>query len=146
MAKTVLIHSCYDIAAGEACPLICACRTKVDIHQAKRMIREGIADWVTDGKRTFHNAVCLIGGLSRRTPRAATIDNKHIFRAYVRGSLDEQERINEYGRLSQQVITELTSYVLPAEFDEMRKKNLNVPVLQFPEDNRTVGGVSEDNV
>lgn len=145
MAKTVLIHSCYDVSAGEACPSVCACRLRGDVNQAKRMVGEGIAEWVTDGKRTFHNAVCLIGGMSRRTPRAATIDSKHIFRAYVRGSLEEQERINEYGDLSRKLILDLIRYVPEHTFDAMKKTGIDVPVLQFTEDNRTPGGVSEEN-
>jgi len=109
------------------------------------MVGEGIAEWVTDGKRTFHNAVCLIGGLARRTPRAATIDSKHIFRAYVRGNLEEQERINEYGWLSKQVLWDLTTFVPAWKFDEMKAQGLDIPVMQFPEDNRTPGGINEAN-
>lgn len=94
------------------------------------MVGEGIAEWVTDGKRTLHTAVCLIGGMARRTPRVATIDDKHILRAYVAGSRDEQTRIIEYGQLSRGLIQNLVRHVPAHLFDEMKKKYLDVPVLE----------------
>lgn len=145
MAKTVLVHTCYAIADGQARPGLCACYQKVTPAVAKRMIGENIAEWViTQGNRTIHNAICIIGGSSRRTPRAATIDAKHITRAYIGRNLEERVRIDEYGDLSRKVILDMVQHIPASEFDKNKNESLNVPVLQFIGDNRTPGGVSEE--
>jgi hypothetical protein len=145
VTKKVLVHTCFAIAEGEQLPSICACYQRVDLVQAKRIVGENLAEWVTDGKKTAHDAICIIGGVSRRTPRTATIDEKHIERAYLNGDLEERIRINVYGELSREVIADLVTLIPAEEFDRKKKSLLDVPVLQFIEDNRTPGGVSEEN-
>jgi hypothetical protein len=144
VAKSVLVHTCYEISDGEVCPGLCACYQTVNHTQAKRMISEHIADWVTEGSKTLHNAICIIGGSSRRTPRAATIDAKHIMRAYVSKNLEEQVRIDAYGLITLLERAKLVREVPWQEFDDQKKRSIDIPVLQFIEDSRTPGGVGEE--
>ena len=45
--------------------------------------------------------------LAMKTPRVATIEAKHIVRAYHDGVKEAQERIEEYGRLDREMIADL---------------------------------------
>ncbi len=46
-------------------------------------------------------------------PRAATVDAKHIERAYVRGNREEQIRIEVYGRLEREKFADLMAPFRP---------------------------------
>jgi hypothetical protein len=145
VAKKVLVHTCFNIADGERLNGLCACYQIVTPIVANRMVAENVAAWVTDGEQVSSNAICVIGGSSRRTPRAATIDAKHIARAYVSNNLEDKARIDVYGELTKKVWTDLVKEIPTDEFEENKNKSLNIPVLQFIGDNRTPGGVSEEN-
>jgi hypothetical protein len=110
------------------------------------MIEEHIAEWVTEGDKVSNNAICIIGGVSRRTPRGATIDAKHIARAYVSKNLEEQVRIDAYGLITLLERAKLVREVPWREFDDQKKRSVDIPVLQFIEDCRTPGGVGEENL
>lgn len=105
------------------------------------MVGRNEAEWV---KGTDHRHACLIGGMARRTPRSATIDDKHIERAYVECDLEEKTRINEYGKLNSDFIKSLRLFVQATKFDEIKKQNIDIPVIQNNDDNRTVGGFTEE--
>lgn len=142
--RLVTVHTCFSIEDGESLPLICACRKKIYLHQAKRWVSVGLAEWISIGKRTYHDKICIIGGDARRTPRSATIDAAHIYRAYVSDhGLQEQERINAYGQLNRQVILDLVKYYDPAEYDRIKALNIDRPVIDISFDDRTVGGIGK---
>src|SRR5271154_5672664 len=93
--KTVAVHTCFSVELAEALPSLCACRRKITLHQAKRWVRTGLAEWISVGKRTYHDKICMINGSAQRTPRAATIDKAHIERAYTSDhGLEERVRID----------------------------------------------------
>lgn len=48
---------------------------------------------------TFNDDVC--SGMAKRTPRVATVEAKHIERAYVEGKQYARDRIEEYGETIQ---------------------------------------------
>lgn len=127
--KTVRVHTCFSIQLGEELPTVCACNRTITLHQAQRWVRTGLSDWISVGKRTFHDKLCMINGSARRTPRAATIDKAHIERAYVDGSLEEQIRIKEYGLINQEELAKLIRVVPSYEFDKGEEENRGLPVL-----------------
>jgi hypothetical protein len=45
--------------------------------------------------------------LAKKTPRTATVEFKHIIRAYCLGDKEAQERIEEYGRLDREMLAGL---------------------------------------
>lgn len=51
---------------------------------------------------------------SKQTPRTATIDEEHIFQAYVYGKKEQQERIQAYGEM---ILENLNSLIVPYRFD-----------------------------
>lgn len=53
--------------------------------------------------------------LSKQTPRTATIEEEHIYRAYCDNVADEQERINEYGLMILQSRIDMGISVEPAD-------------------------------
>jgi hypothetical protein len=59
--------------------------------------------------------------MSKQTPRVATIELSHIIRAYVNGYQEDQERIEEYGRMDSQFL-----------------KGLVVPYRPDPDEGRTI--------
>jgi hypothetical protein len=143
-SRKIRVHSCFDIEAGELLPMVCACRQDVAIKTAQSMVGRGEADWVTFTEKKYeHSAVCLIAGLKRRTPRAATIDSKHIERAYVEGDLEERVRINTYGQLNRSMLRSLTTHISEEAF-EAGKRDWGIPILSFIEDNRTPGGINKE--
>ena len=139
--KMVMIHSCFDIELGDKLPSLCACNLLKTITETQGMVGRNEAEWV---KGTDHRHACLIGGMARRTPRSATIDDKHIERAYVECDLEEKTRINEYGKLNSDFIKSLRLFVQATKFDEIKKQNIDIPVIQNNDDNRTVGGFTEE--
>jgi hypothetical protein len=129
--KKIKVHSCFDIEIDDAQPLLCACRQDVDKKSAQGMVARGEAVWIPGSSQT---AVCLINGLSRRTPRSATIDDKHIDRAYVENDLEERTRINTYGKLNCSVILALVKYVPAEEFDQRKREDWGRCVESFRPD------------
>lgn len=148
MVKGVVeVHSCYCIELGEPRPILCACRKIVSIAKANELVKLGGAEWVIgyDRLKPYHDGgkICLTGRMNQ-TPRAATIDDVHIERAYVDGYLEEKVRIDEYGRLSVEVITSLTKEVPEEEFQKKKDADWGIPVLQFIGENRTQGGINRE--
>jgi hypothetical protein len=139
--KTVHVHTCIEF--GEELPTICACRRWITLYQAKRWVRTGLADWISIGKRTFHDKVYIFNKSSQRTPRAATIDKAHIERAYVAGNLQEQVRIKEYGLINQQELAKLIRPVVSSEFDEGKDNDFGRAILYMPNTQRTPGGIGK---
>jgi hypothetical protein len=139
--KMVLVHSCFDIELGDPLPSLCACRQWKTLHEAQGMVSRHEAEVV---KGTEYRHICLLEGMARRTPRSATIDAKHIDRAYVQRDMEEKHRINEYGALNKKFLTDLIRYVPEAEFNRNKEKDWGIPILQFVEDNRTPGGINKE--
>jgi hypothetical protein len=126
--------------------MACRCHKAVSLYRAAQMVRGGSAEWVTEGNRTLHNDVYVVGGVSRRTPRGATIDSKHIYRAYVIGRKKEQKRIEEYGLLTLEARLPLIREVSQELFDEMEKNDAGVMVIRtLVQEQRTPGGISKEN-
>ncbi|SRR6266568_102798 len=121
----VLVHTCYSIEAGDPKPTICACRKFVSSAVSKKLLAEGLAEYVLkyDRKVPYHSGteVCLVNR-KKSTPRAATIEKAHILRAYVAGDLEEQERINEYGRMAKDLRNGITKLYDDAEHRAAEKK------------------------
>jgi hypothetical protein len=128
----VEVHTCYSIELSEPRPIVCACRKIVSIHVAKKLVKEGSAEWVVgyDRPKPYHDGgkICMVGR-SKCTPRGATIEKAHIERAYVKGDLEEQIRINEYGKMSIEVITALIKQVPADKFDAHFKAQWGRPAF-----------------
>jgi hypothetical protein len=123
-AKTeekVLVHSCFDIEMGDPLPSMCWCRTQVSLKSARSLVAKNKAEWVRGGGTTDHRSICLIEGMNVDTPRSATIDDKHIYRAYVEGDKQEQNRINDYGWMNAHMLRSLTRTVSEKEFKKYRE-------------------------
>lgn len=149
MIKGVVeVHSCYCIELGEPRPVPCACRKIVSTAKAKELVKLGGAEWVIgyDKAKPYHDGgkICLTGRMNQ-TPRAATIDDVHIERAYVDGYLEEKARIEEYGTLTRETRSAITKYVPEEEFLVGYWNDWGIPVLQFVEDNRTLGGINRED-
>ena len=112
------------------------------------MVKLGGAEWVIgyDKAKPYHDGgkICLTGRMNQ-TPRAATIDDVHIERAYVDGYLEEKTRIEEYGTLTRETRSAITKYVPEEEFLVGYWNDWGIPVLQFVEDNRTLGGINRED-
>jgi hypothetical protein len=80
---------------------------------------------------TYNNDIVLISALpedktekkrssvlKKKTPRVATIEKAHIERAYVYDNKEAQERIEEYGRLTNET---LTSFIVGPEPEDNPK-------------------------
>lgn len=135
--KRVRIHSCFDIEAGENIPSMCACNIYKTVKEAQGMVGRNEAEWV---KSTDHRDACLIAGMARRTPRSATIDAKHIQRAFVDGDIEEKHRIEEYGVLN---FAFLKSLKKPA-FDISTRVRLRG--VKFVEDKKLVAGIKKEDM
>jgi hypothetical protein len=55
--------------------------------------------------------------LAKQTPRVATIELAHIFRAYVNGYIEDQQRINEYGKMGAEFLKSLIVPFKPDPFE-----------------------------
>lgn len=141
--KVVTVHTCFSVELGEELPSMCACRRKITLHQAKRWVSTGLAEWISVGKRTFHDKVCMVNGSAQRTPRAATIDRTHIQRAFVDGNLEEIARIQTYGEINKEELAKLIRVVPSYEFDKGFKEDYGIPVLYIPSNARTAGGIGK---
>lgn len=126
--KIVEVHSCFDIVS-QPFPSLCACRQTVPVRTAQMMVNHGEAEWIP---HTDQTKVCLVDGIKRRTPRTATIDSKHIERAYVIGDLEEKHRINEYNRLTVEMLRTLIRQVPAAEYDAAEKSDWGISILPVP--------------
>ena len=149
MVKGVVeVHSCYNIELGDPRPTVCACRRIVSIATANKMVKTGAAEWVVgyDRPKPYHDGgkICLTGRTAK-TPRCATIEKAHIERAYVDNDLEEKTRIDEYGLLTLSVRLEIMKAIPEDEFLEGRETDWGIPVLQFIEDNRTLGGINRED-
>jgi hypothetical protein len=51
--------------------------------------------------------------MSKQTPRVPTIELAHIFRAYINGYVEEQERIEEYGKSNAEFLKSLIVPFVP---------------------------------
>lgn len=142
----VRVHTCFSIEIGDPLPSICACRRFITLHQAKRWVACGLADWVSVGKRTFHDKICIIGGSALRTPRGATIDRTHIERAFVQGKLEEVARIEAYGEINKEAIRALTVFVDPIKFDKDFREEWGRAILWTFGEDRTAGGIGKYNL
>lgn len=161
-----LVHHCHSQNLNEPRPAKCRCRYRVTTEQAKKLVEEGLAsylivDWKTDsaGQSVPVTSWNLVWGSKQedsvedlekvrsafalKTPRVQTIEKAHMERAYVgtkefpKGSPLEQERINEWGRLAQEVISDLTVTYWPELNDPFEGK----PVFYFiGYEPRTKGG------
>ena len=168
--RVSLIHHCFDQAAGSPRPKKCRCRYRVTSEQAKKLVEEGLAsylivDWKKDsaGQSVPVTSWNLVWGskhedkdeeleavrsaFALKTPRVQTIEKAHMERAYIgtkefpKGSPIEIERINEWGRLAQQVISDLTVEIAPDFIDPFEGK----PVFYFiGYEPRTKGGYSKN--
>jgi hypothetical protein len=141
--KVVSVHTCFSVDLGEELPSLCACRRKITLHQAKRWVQTGLAEWISVGKRTFHDKICMINGSAQRTPRAATIDKAHIERAFVDGNLEEVVRIQTYGQINKEELAKLVRLVPSYEFDKGLEQDYGIPVLYIPSNARTAGGIGK---
>ena len=109
MTKKVRLHTCFDMEFGEKLDRICACAQYRTPYVAAQMVKRGQALPIVDSQgRVRSDAIYQVGGMNRRTPRAATIDNKHILRAYVNGQLEDQIRIDEYGQMNKAMLDSIT--------------------------------------
>lgn len=136
----VTVHTCFSIEMGDPFPDVCACRRKIKLQHAKRWVAGGIAEWVSVGRKTTHDKICVIGGSALRTPRVATIEKAHIERAYgvgCGGDIEEAARIEAYGEINREALRSLTVYKDPVEFDEAKKKDWGTPVLYSVTNDRT---------
>jgi hypothetical protein len=143
----VEVHSCYCIELGEPRPIPCACRKIVSTAKANELVKLGGAEWVIgyDRSKPYHDGrkICLTGRMNQ-TPRAATIDDVHIERAYVDGYQEEKSRIEEYGKLNYDELAYLFVNVSAADFRKQEDADWGIPVLQFTENNRTLGGINRE--
>ena len=170
LIRPSLIHHCFDQAAGDPRPAKCRCRYRVTTEQAKKLVEEGLAsylivDWKKDSAGasipvTSWNLVwgskhedkdeeleAVRSAFALKTPRVQTIEKAHMERAYIgtkefpKGSPLEQARINEWGRLAQEVIAGLTKTYWPKLHDPFEGK----PVFYFiGYEPRTKGGYSKN--
>ena len=166
-----LVHHCHSQNLNEPKPAKCRCRYRVTLDQAKKLVEEGLASWlIVDWKKdsagasipvTSWNLVwgskhedkdeeleAVRSAFALKTPRVQTIEKAHIERAFIgtkefpKGSPIEIERINEWGRLAQEVISDLTVEYAPDFVDPFEGK----PVFYFiGYEPRTKGGYSKNN-
>lgn len=80
-----------------------------------------------NGKKIYRSAHAL------KTPRVATIEAAHLWRAYIKGDKDEIARIEAYGELGQEFIQSL---IVPFKPDPFEGRIL----FTFYNDQRTRGG------
>jgi hypothetical protein len=107
-AKLVRLHTCFDMEFGEKLERICACAQYRTPYVAAQMVKRGQALTIVDNQgRVLPYDIYQVGGMNRRTPRAATIDNKHIIRAYINGQLEDQIRIDVYGQMNKAMLDSL---------------------------------------
>jgi hypothetical protein len=167
--RPILIHACFDQRAGNPRPVKCKCRYRISSEQAEEYVKQGLASYLIVGWRKDSAGTSIPvegpnlvwGGkletkdeeletvrsvLALKTPRVMTIEKSNIERAYVgtkefpKGSPLEQERINEWGRLAQEVISDLTVEYAPDFVDPFEGK----PVFYFiGYEPRTKGGFTQ---
>jgi len=134
----------WDQAAvqlGETRPKNCRCSYRVSLVDAEKLVKNGIADYLiidwryNEEKKTFFpapNNNLVWGGkqaedlglvkssYAAKTPRVQTIEKAHIERAYVDGKQPDIDRIEEWGRLSHEVVADLTTDYWPEINDPFR--------------------------
>ncbi len=128
--NTVRIHTCFSPDMGEEFLPVCACFRKTTKEDARRLVWLGLATWISVGKRTFRDKICLFTELSQMTPRVATIEKAHIERAYASDhGLEDRVRIETYGQLTQETWQALVHEVPAWEFDENERRDYGIPVV-----------------
>jgi hypothetical protein len=93
--KTVLVHHCKHPDMDDGQKFNCSCRLWKTFRRAKEMVKAGLAVWkkAPVGRIDHgHILVCRPPII----PRAATIEQGHIERAYVDGNKYERDRIEAY--------------------------------------------------
>lgn len=134
---------------GEVRPEKCRCSYRVTMAEAEHLAKNGIANYIIVGwrynedKKVFfpiEGPNLVWGGkqaedlglvrsaLAAKTPRVMTIEKANIERAYVDELQDEIERIEVWGELSRQVITNLTSHYEHEPHDPFK----GCPVISIP--------------
>jgi len=100
--KDVLVHTCFAQEMGDPQPSRCLCRKRITGAEAVQAIARGEAEWLAQFSPTgsWKNSAAVVKARERRTPKAATIDARHIERAYVDGDEQAAIRIEEYGLLT----------------------------------------------
>jgi len=96
------------------------------------------------------------GAYAKKTPRAQTIEKAHIERAYVNQYAKDIERIEEWGKLAQEMIASLIAPYRPDPFegcpvlwsikpDERSSKGVDVPRLPKQEKFRNSERMNNEN-
>jgi hypothetical protein len=139
----IKVHSCYSIELGDPLPAVCACNRWIHKHVADRWLEVGLASRVTINGRVVKDQICIVGGSALRTPRAATIDRAHIFRAFVDRDIEEIARIEAYGETNKEFLESITILVDPIEFDKGDREEWGRSILWTFGEDRTAGGIGK---
>lgn len=91
----ILEHHCLHPDSDNGLPLICGCERRISRRQAEELIASGHAAWkkLPDGSASDRD---LLVFTRARFPRATTVSDANIERAYVLGSEYEKRRIKEF--------------------------------------------------
>lgn len=109
--KFVLVHNCKHADMDDGLPFDCDCRKYVDAVDAQVNIAGGLAVYKKFQKHTggyVDNKREIVScGRQPEVPRAATVEEEHIQRAYVYEKQFDAARIEYYGELAQETLAGL---------------------------------------
>jgi hypothetical protein len=121
--KFVLVHACNHADTDDGLPFSCDCQKYITADEAEQDIAAGLVVYKKFQKHSggfvLNRREVVSCGRQPMVPRAPTIDQAHIERAYVgtvdhpSGSKAEQRRIELYGELTQQCFVELGAVERP---------------------------------
>ena len=104
LVKSILVHTCFAQAMGDPQPAKCLCRKMITYGEALLAIERGEAEWLkcfsSTAKGSQYSYRAIVRDRERQVPKAATIDARHIERAYVDEDKQAAIRIEEYGLLT----------------------------------------------
>lgn len=136
LIRPCLLHACFSQCLGENRPEKCNCRKRVSKEKAQELIDLGLVEWIitnwvyNDEQKKLvpvHHAWHLVyssaapedaesivhAGYALKTPRVQTIEKAHIERSVVDGKQEDIDRIEEWGRMSREVIESLIVPFMP---------------------------------